>query len=203
MGKRKTERGFDRLVNFSDAVVAIAVTLLVLPLTDLADEKSDGFLDLWQQNTGVFYSFVLSFVLVALFWLNHHDLWEKFASYDNGLAWINMAWLALIVVLPFTTSLVSAYGFEDGSGTAYLGVMAGLSALLGVMAMYVARRPSLQAPGLMPGELSPRGSLPYTVYFVILAMVALPYPDLAQHGMWLLIPIGFATGWWERRAGAS
>lgn len=199
MAKRKTERGFDRLVNFSDAIVAIAITLLVLPLTDLAGDEADGFLDLWQQNKGVFYSFALSFVIVALFWLKHHDLFEHIGSYDLGLAWLNMAWLALIVVLPFTTSLISAYGYEDGSGTAYLIVLAGLSGLLGVMARYVAKRPELQAQDLRPGELSWLRSAPFTAFFIILAVVALPFPDAAQKGMFLLIPLGFLANRWESR----
>jgi uncharacterized membrane protein len=98
----------ERLVFFSDAVVAIAITLLAL---NLRIEKDAGhehyqFSDLarsWRQ----FASFSLSFILIAVFWLIHHKFFHFITRIDRTLTWYNLFWLLFIVVLPFSATLVS------------------------------------------------------------------------------------------------
>jgi uncharacterized membrane protein len=72
----ETQRGFDRLVDLSDVVVAIAATLLVLPLVDIAGEIDKGdlgslFVDHWQQ----LFAFVLSFAVICRFWRDRVPRW--------------------------------------------------------------------------------------------------------------------------------
>ncbi|MBD0324039.1 MAG: DUF1211 domain-containing protein, partial [Aldersonia sp.] len=63
-----TQRGLDRLVNFSDATVAIAVTVLVLPLTDLAGQGNRGVVDILADHGSVIGAFLVSFSVIAVLW---------------------------------------------------------------------------------------------------------------------------------------
>ncbi len=102
----------DRLVFFSDAVVAIAITLLALDLK--VGHTHDGHLHFpdiaaeWK----TFAAFLLSFFNIANFWTSHHTFFGYIKKIDRRLMWYNINWLLFIVVLPFSTSLVSAY-FSD------------------------------------------------------------------------------------------
>lgn len=89
-----TERGLDRLVNFSDAVVAIAITLLVLPLVDLPKELSaKPFRDVISDNSWSLIGFGLSFLVIARLWRYHHAIFERVRDYNAPLIWLNLTWL--------------------------------------------------------------------------------------------------------------
>ena len=98
----------DRLVFFSDAVVAIAITLLALDLRfepGRADISFNDIAILWPR----FAAFTLSFVLIAVFWKIHHEFFFFIRKIDSTLLWYNIFWLFFIVILPFSTTLVSGY----------------------------------------------------------------------------------------------
>lgn len=100
-----SRQGINRLVTFVDAVVAIAATLLVLPLADLAvgnHGASTG--DLLRHNGDQLLAFVLSFLVIVRFWFAHHRVYDRIADYNTGLLWANMIWLLSIVFLPFRPS---------------------------------------------------------------------------------------------------
>jgi uncharacterized membrane protein len=102
----------ERLVFFSDAVVAIAITLLAL---DLKIEKTaTGHLSFSDLGGSMhkFASFFLSFFIIAAFWKVHHEFFHYIKKIDNLVLWSNMAWLLFLVILPFSSSLVSDY-FND------------------------------------------------------------------------------------------
>lgn len=72
-GEGRTPHGFSRMVNFCDAVVAIAITLLILPLVDAAGSiGSLSVRGLFVQNAFRLFVFVLSFAVIGNFWLIHH-----------------------------------------------------------------------------------------------------------------------------------
>ena len=109
-----SERGFDRLVNFSDAVVAIAITVLVLPLVDLAANiGSEATAHFLLENRFRLFVFFLSFAVIGRFWLAHHRLYESVAGYNDWLLWANLVWLLSIVFLPFPTELPAAANSHD------------------------------------------------------------------------------------------
>ncbi|MFN8494860.1 MAG: TMEM175 family protein [Caldilineaceae bacterium] len=98
----------ERLVFFSDAIVAIAITLLALELkVERIAEEHITFEHIFAEWP-LFLAFLLSFFLIALFWVNHHKLFQIIENVDGRLLWINMGWLLFIVLIPFTTSLVSS-----------------------------------------------------------------------------------------------
>jgi uncharacterized membrane protein len=122
----RTEHGLRRLVNFGDAVVAIAITLLILPLVDAAgsiNTKGDVGLFLADNKLRLF-AFVLSFVVIGDFWYQHHQMYEKVAAYDSVLVSAGFLWLLSIVFLPFPTELIGSANKVLTAGHAlYIGTL--------------------------------------------------------------------------------
>jgi uncharacterized membrane protein len=111
---RKPEKNLEleRMVFFSDAVVAIAITLLALDLKIERAVKSHlTFTDI-AHSWKTFTAFGLSFLIIALFWKIHHQFFMFIKKMDQRLMVYNLCWLLFIVTLPFTTTLVSAYFFD-------------------------------------------------------------------------------------------
>ena len=109
--REKTENGreLDRTVFFSDAVFAIAMTLLVLDIQvpeipeTLVDERlPERPLGLWPR----YLSYVLSFVVILMYWMAHHSTFKAIKRYDKLLIWLNSLFLVCIAFLPFPTSLL-------------------------------------------------------------------------------------------------
>jgi uncharacterized membrane protein len=104
-----TDRGFERIINFSDATVAIAMTLLVLPLVDVGREltQPESVFAVLGVHAGEVVGFLLSFFVIWVLWMAHHGTLEHFRSYDAVILRIHVIWLLTIVVLPFTTQLLT------------------------------------------------------------------------------------------------
>lgn len=105
----KKELPYERILFFSDAIVAIAITLLALDLKlDIPEGEKLRFIDLvkpWHQ----YLAFTLSFINIAGFWNTHHQLFIYIKKMDGRLKWYNISWLFYIVTLPFATSVLSTH----------------------------------------------------------------------------------------------
>ena len=84
-GDQSQERGLERLVLFSDAVVAIALTLLILPLTDVEIEPGQTLMELLRNNSGKLLAFGISFAVIARYWRGHHSIFKDVRAYDGRL----------------------------------------------------------------------------------------------------------------------
>jgi uncharacterized membrane protein len=104
----------DRMVFFSDAVVAIAMTLLALELPVPGGNTVAEVLAQFRANGGEYGAFVLSFFVVGSAWQAHHQLFAYIERVDRATIGRNMQWLLLIVVIPFVTKLMTGGG---GHGT--------------------------------------------------------------------------------------
>lgn len=101
----------ERLVFFCDAVAAIAITLLALNLK--VDHVGPAFTFRDVANSWhSFAAFFLSFSIIAVFWINHHRFFVYIKAIDARLVTYNICWLLFIVLLPFTTSLISSDFFN-------------------------------------------------------------------------------------------
>jgi uncharacterized membrane protein len=107
--------GVDRLLALSDGVVAIAITLLVLQLNvpspaRLADPNSASELAA-QLGKGAdqLVSYVISFYVIAQFWLVHHRVFRRITGQREGLAWWNFAFLFTITIMPFTSDMLGKF----------------------------------------------------------------------------------------------
>jgi uncharacterized membrane protein len=114
-GPRGDLPGVDRLLALTDGVVAIAITLLVLQLNvpspaRLADPDSASQLAA-QLGKGAdqLVSYVISFYVIAQFWLVHHRVFRRITGQQEGLAWWNFAFLFTITIMPFTSDLLGKF----------------------------------------------------------------------------------------------
>jgi uncharacterized membrane protein len=125
MSAVRTGRGFERLITFADAVVAIALTLLVLPLVDIAVQVPEGHSvgRVLSDHRGEVSAFVVSFLVIWVLWTGHHRTMEYFDAYDSTIVRLTMLWLFTIVVLPFTTQLLNGEAYQHGAVPVYIGVL--------------------------------------------------------------------------------
>ena len=104
------------MLALTDGVVAIALTLLVLQLqvpasTMLAND--DSARELWHAlniDVGELTSYLVSFVIIAQFWLVHHRAMRDMQGHSEGLAWRNFGFLLALTLMPFTSDLIGRYG---------------------------------------------------------------------------------------------
>jgi uncharacterized membrane protein len=140
----QSEVGFRRLVNFSDAVVAIAITLLILPLVDRASSiGATGIGSFLNDNETKLLAFLLSFVVIGRFWWGQHQVFERVKSYNSLLVWGMFVWLLSIVFLPFPTELISSAqgGARAATYAIYIGTL-----LLAPSRCWSNSRPSCTGP---------------------------------------------------------
>ena len=104
--------GIDRLLALTDGVVAIALTLLVLQLRIPVTKDVDSAGDLWRAlgiDGGELTSYLISFLVIAQFWLVHHRILRTMRGHSEGLAWRNFAFLLTLTLMPFTSDLMGRY----------------------------------------------------------------------------------------------
>lgn len=101
------EVGVDRLLAFSDGVFAIAITLLVLDLHDPI--VAHGLLDALLKQWPAYLSYVLSFLIIGILWVQHHAMFRSIRRTDHLFLLINVVFLMWIAVLPFPTALLARY----------------------------------------------------------------------------------------------
>lgn len=115
---RRYPRGtdeFTRVLAFSDALFAIAMTLLVvgIEVPDLTAHNSVGELaEVLHDDLGSFISFLISFAVIGRYWVAHHGFCSRLAAIDGGQIGINLVYLMFIAFLPFPTGLLGNY-FEN------------------------------------------------------------------------------------------
>jgi uncharacterized membrane protein len=136
---------FTRIVAFTDGVFAIAITLLVLSLEvppELAGAELHEFLvDSWRQ----LFAYFLSFAVIGRFWISHHDMFSLLHGFDRRLMVLNLAYLSLIVLIPFPTELLGDFGDRTDAVVLY-------AAAVGTAALLTAR---IVRDGLQRGLVAP------------------------------------------------
>jgi uncharacterized membrane protein len=136
------EAGLDRVIAFSDGVVAIAITLLILPLTEIDRAHDASLASVIVENQPALFAFALSFAVIANYWTIHHAIFRPIRRHNSRLIQLNMLWLALIVFLPFPTALI-ADGLDGGFATLYIGTLIAVSVLNLLLVNYLAHHPEL------------------------------------------------------------
>jgi uncharacterized membrane protein len=152
-GDREPQAGRElaRIVNFSDGVFAIVITLLILtiqapdiPDTLAAQELPSRLLAL----TPKFLSYIISFLVVATYWMAHHSVFEPIRGYDRTLLWLNFLFLMTISFLPFPTSLLGEYAEQQLTVVIYAANVSVASLLLASISLYATNGRRLTSPDL-------------------------------------------------------
>ena len=126
--------GFERAVFFTDAVYAIAMTLIVValeaPTLPSADEDSPrALLDaLGDMSTSILMFFV-TFVVIGQYWIANHRFTGGLRAIDSHLILLNLAYLSLVAFLPFPSSVLGDYSGNPVAVVLFAGTMATISAL--------------------------------------------------------------------------
>jgi uncharacterized membrane protein len=106
--RRSEELEFDRVAFFSDAVFAIAMTLLVVGI-GIPHVTEAKLHDAVSGKSSEIFSFFLSFVVIGFYWLAHHRFFARLGAVDRRFMQINLLYLAAIAFMPFPTALVGSY----------------------------------------------------------------------------------------------
>ena len=109
----RTEFQLERLILFTDAVFAIAITLLVIEIKvpELHHATETAAVEGLQSLVPKFIGFFISFFVIAVYWVAHHRIFRFVRRLDNRLIWSNMFFLLGIVLMPFTTAYQSEYSW--------------------------------------------------------------------------------------------
>jgi len=111
----------DRLIAFTDGVVAILITILVL---ELRPPEGDHLADILDEK-GRLLAYLLSFVFVAIYWVNHHHLFQVVDRIDGRVLWANIHLLFWLSLVPVATAWLGETGVEAGPVGAYAIVLLG------------------------------------------------------------------------------
>jgi uncharacterized membrane protein len=187
--QRERSRDFERLLTFVDAIVAIAITLLVLPLVDLVGDLDEdrSVRDLLGDHAALVWAFLLSFAVIANLWLVQHRMLRHVVADNRRLTRLLLLWTMTIVFLPFPTALVSGEHGTSGQATTkvlYVGTMASSSLVLGLISLVVARHPDLSASPERPDVV---GSFGTAAAFVVALAVMVVVPDTSYWPLLLLV----------------
>jgi uncharacterized membrane protein len=119
---------FARVANLSDAVFAIAMTLLVLTL-DVPDVAADRLAAALVDQVPQFVVFALAFALAANLWWQHHKLFALLGALEPGTIGINLALLAAVALVPFPASLLGSAPTARAAVLVFIGVFVLLNVL--------------------------------------------------------------------------
>jgi uncharacterized membrane protein len=187
----RSERGLDRLVTFLDAVVAIAITLLVLPLIEvLAEDRGADLGVVLSDNLGQFGAFALSFVVIARLWLAHHAIVESVGGYDVLFLWLNLFWTFTIVLLPFATQVIAEFGTDRLSVGLYIGTILASSSATTALVLLLRRRAPLRRQGVSAADVDVAPSGVVTGLLALALVLGVVFRPVNFFAMFLLFLSG-------------
>ena len=109
----KEEFQIERIAFFSDAVFAIAITLLIIeikiPQIEERPVTDEVLLNALFTNIPKFIGFIVSFFVISLYWMSHHRMFRYVQHYNQKMIWNNIVFLLFIVMMPFSTAVYSEY----------------------------------------------------------------------------------------------
>jgi uncharacterized membrane protein len=206
-GPRGDLPGVDRLLALSDGVVAIAITLLVLQLNVPSPAElhhPDSASELATQlgkGADQLVSYVISFYVIAQFWLVHHRVFRRITGQQEGLAWWNFAFLFTITIMPFTSDLLGKFGSNPLAIDIFAANLL-LATLATQLTAIYGRRKDLVTPETAQQARAAQYRAAGSVFVIALSIVlAWVNPDAAKY-CWLLLAVvpHLADRWSARQA---
>jgi uncharacterized membrane protein len=196
------EASAERMILFSDGVLAIAITLLILPLTEIHQAEHATLADIVAENSADLGAFALSFAVIANYWTIHHDLFRPLQRQNGRIVLLNMFWLAAIVFLPFPTALI-ADGIDGGFAALYIGTLLTVSVLSLLIANYLAHHPELTDGQAAAESRRHVVASAFSVGAILIALIiSLFSPAVGLFALFLLFPAQLIAGR-VNRAGAG
>jgi uncharacterized membrane protein len=204
----RTGTSVERLLFFSDAVVAVAITVLALPLFSIPGPKAgQNVLDVLSANSGQIITFVVTFFVMAVMWSVHNRVMNSLGAYDAVVFWLNMTWLIGFVFMPWPSTMFGsgdhwgssdiAIFSSDGTGALYWWTMAFISGVGTFTATYISRKPALIKESDRPYWASLRKTrarlrgAAFFIAFLLAGATSLIYPFLGFYALLVIIPLNF------------
>ena len=187
----RAKMGLERIMFFSDAVIAIAITLLAidLKLPDAEDLTNRSLLALLGRLAPDLLAFAFSFAMIGIYWIAHHRMFRYIRAFDEGLLLRNLGFLFFVALLPFLTAVLGEHGDLAVACAMYATGMAAMGLMSSRLWAYAYRR-GLTTPDVTPAfarYLVWRGSL-VPVVFLTSVPVAFISPTVAELSWALMIP---------------
>ena len=183
----------ERLVLFTDAVSAIALTLLVLPLLELVPEASEeGTVgELISDHRGELAAFVLSFAVIFRFWWAHHHVFRHVGTLRGPLVLLSACWTFAVVFMPIPTAIITAYQPSVTSVALYGGTLCTVSGTLALMSGYAYRHPELSDGRPPETREEVLGSVTAFVTQLVATVIGCRFAETVNYWAFLLM---FLTG---------
>ena len=182
------EEGIGRILALSDGVFAIAITLLILEIAvPAATSDADlprALLGLWPR----YLAYVLSFVVIARFWVTHRVAFRLIARDDTVLVWLNLLLLMFVAFLPFPTAVVGGHAGSPAAAVLYATSACLASTASAAYWWYASGRGRLLRPDAGRAQvraMRARG-LSGAVFFALTLPIAVFAPYIAEV-IWILI----------------
>lgn len=186
----------ERIILFSDAVFAIAITLLVIEIKvpHLEHGTTAELADALLHKIPEFISFIISFAVIGQFWTNHHRLFGYVTGYTPGLMWLNLHMLFWIALMPFSTHLNMEHGIFEITWIWYCLNLTFIGLSLYFLWRYIGRHKhlcSVSHDKLFMRFAYNRALMVTGIFFLGALMVMLPIPALrwpARFVFFLIFP---------------
>jgi uncharacterized membrane protein len=175
-------------VFFSDAVVAIAITLLALELPVPSGDTNAELLQSAADNYDDYLAFVISFLVISSHWRGHHRVYRYFTAAPPPVVWWNLLWMMMIVVTPFATRVVTEPGGFQVRFTFYALVQA-LTAVFLLLSVRVMVRRHLLDPHAPPRFVADAVAGLWTIVISFLVSIPLAFVTQWAFACWALGPM--------------
>jgi uncharacterized membrane protein len=191
------EVGLERLIFFSDAVFAIAITLLALEIhlpveaAGLSDQQlMNSLVAIWPK----YLSFIISFLVIGNFWISHHRRFRSITRYDTRLLFINLFMLMCIAFIPFPTSILSEN--SNRTATIFYALSIAVTGLMSAILWWYASQKNRLTKKSFDNKVANRyllSNLMIPVVFLLSVGLAFINPDLAKFSWVLTAPAALFT----------
>jgi uncharacterized membrane protein len=146
--------GTNRLESFSDGVIAVAITLLVLGISVPVPHPGQSLAHELGRRWPEFAAYVTSFVTIGIIWINHHAMINRLRETDHAILILNLLLLMSIGILPFATALMANYLRAAHGQALAAAIYSGSFLLMSVMFAALNRHVMLRKAHMLEQELS-------------------------------------------------
>jgi uncharacterized membrane protein len=146
LNNRRTPNGKVSNLSLGDGIFAVAMTLLVLDLKLPEGITLNSDSEVWRQLLGVagrFWTYVLSFIVLGMYWVGHHALFHSVHRVNRTLLWLNLLFLLFVTLVPFSINLVSGHSSLQIPVVVYGLNLLATSAISLLQLGYLAKHPNL------------------------------------------------------------
>jgi uncharacterized membrane protein len=162
----------DRLTLFTDGVFAVVITILVLELKPPRSSTLDELISLWPAAM----SYAVSYLFIAIVWVNHHHLFRYAEGATSRLIWVNFAHLFSVSLIPFSTAWIAQTELAPIPVSLYAGIFVLVNATYLLLCMEAIDRPQHSDVSARERMIMRARSLVTLGLFATAAIVALKYP---------------------------